>query len=355
MAGRVLLAQTSFLGDVVLSTALARVIRAARPDWEVWWVVRPEAVPLLTPGFPAVRVIPFDKRRNDGGLAGLLRLGARLEVLGFDAAVGVQRSLRTAALLARARIPLRVGHAGSPGAWLYHRRIASRAGHARDRLVGLAQGLGIELPVEAPSPHLDVDRAAAERVAARLAAAGVTDGGALLVVAPGSAWATKQWPAERFGEAAARLAEAEGARVVVIGTARDRGLAQRIAGRVAAHGGAPIVDATGETTIADAVAWIARARLTLANDSAPAHIAAALGRPVVTLFGPTVPAQGFAPVGRRVRIVERTLGCRPCSRHGGVRCPIGTHECLAELPAADVEAAGRALLDGSRAAGRANP
>jgi heptosyltransferase-2 len=267
--------------------------------------------------------------------------------MGFDAAVGIQRSLRTALLLARAQIPQRVGYGGSPGAWLYHQRVPKEGAHARDRLVGLAGGLGIDVGASPPDPHLDVDPVSAKRVSARLDELGCSDRD-LLVVAPGSAWATKQWPAKRFGEAAARLVRPGRDRVVVIGMPHDRPLAAEIATEVAARGGATI-DATGETSIADAVAWIARARLVLANDSAPAHIAAALGRPVVTMFGPTVPAQGFAPLGDRVRIVERRLDCRPCSRHGGDRCPIGTHECLAGLDANEVVTAGTELLSGSAA------
>lgn len=345
MAGRVLLAQTSFLGDVVLSTALARAISQARPDAEIWWLVRPGAVPLLTPTFGVERVIAFDKRGADRGLGGIWGLGGRLGEIGFDAALGVQRSVRTAALLARARIPLRVGYAGSPGAWLYHRRVAKQGRHARDRLVALAAGLGVALPPSLPGPHLDVDRAAAVRVAEHLSAQAVGAEDDLIVIAPGSAWATKQWPAERFGEAAASLLRPDQDRVVVIGTSADAPLAGRISSVLAAMGAPPAIDATGSASIADAVAWIDRARLVLANDSAPAHVAAARGRPVVSLFGPTVPAQGFAPLGDRVRIVQRELACRPCSRHGGTRCPIGTHECLADLPASEVVAAAAPLLD----------
>lgn len=340
---RVLLAQTSFLGDVVLTTALARTIVAAWPDAEIWWLVRPEAVALLEPTYGRHRVLAFDKRGAQSGLRGLLGMARTLADLRFDVAVGVQRSLRTAALLARAGIPRRVGFAGSAGAWLYHVRVRKEGAHARDRLVGLAAGLGIPVPGDPPTPHLDVAPASVRRVEERLVAESVGPEAGIVVVAPGSAWATKQWPARRFGEAAARLCRGGRDRVVVIGTPSDGARAAEIA-QVLGGLGRTMIDATGGTSIADAVAWIARARLVLANDSAPAHIAGALSRPVVATFGPTVPAQGFAPLGDRVRIVERELDCRPCSRHGGDRCPIGTHECLAALPADEVVTAAESLL-----------
>lgn len=348
---RVLLAQTSFLGDVVLTTALARTIEAAWPQCEISWMVRPDAVPLLSPTHGADRVLSFDKRGTEKGWRGVRSAARRLESRGFDVAIGVQRSLRTAAVLAAARIPLRVGYAGSAGAWLYHRRVEKAGAHARDRLVALAEGLGISAPRDPAGPRLDVAREAAGRVQQKLGSVGIAPRERLLVVAPGSAWATKQWPAPRFGEAARALLEHGVDRVIVIGRGQDRPWAEAIRDVVAqgTREGQAVVDVTGEGGIDDAVAWIARARLVLANDSAPAHIAAALGRPVVALFGPTVPAQGFAPLGETVRIVERSLECRPCSRHGGATCPLGTHECLADLPATDVVRTGLDLLETAEA------
>jgi heptosyltransferase-2 len=77
------------------------------------------------------------------------------------------------------------------------------------------------------------------------------------------------------------------------------------------------------------------------------HLAVARGTPVVAIFGPTVPQQGFAPYTNRARIVERPLSCRPCGRHGSVRCPIGTHACMREISAAQVQDAVLQLLPGS--------
>lgn len=337
-----LLAQTSFLGDVVLTTALAQTITAAWPDAEIHWLVRPDAKPLLAPTYGA-RVHTFDKRGVHSGLRGVRSIARTLAAFDFDAAIGVQRSLRTALLLAWAGIPTRVGFAGSAGAWLYGHRVRKSGSHARDRLVGLARGLGIDVPPTFERPHLDVSDEARMAVEQRSAREGIDPTGEVVVVAPGSAWATKQWPSSSFGEAAAALCRAGRDPVVVIGTSADRTRAAEVA-RAVERGGGVVVDATEGTSIAEATAWIGRARIVLANDSAPAHIAAALGRPVVAVFGPTVPEQGFVPIGDRVRVVQRDLDCRPCSRHGGERCPIGTHECMAGLPARQVVSEARSLL-----------
>lgn len=345
MAERVLLAQTSFLGDVVLTTAFARALQSADAEVELWWLVRPQAVPLLEPTYGSERVLAFDKYGVDAGPVGLARMAGRLRSIGFAKAYGIQRSLRTASLLALAGIPLRVGYAGSAGAWLYHRRVPRRGSHALDRLLALLEGdRGTASGLPEFLPHLDVDPVADRRVERRLAEAGAGREEEPIVVAPGSAWATKEWPAESFAEAAARLARPGLDRIVVLGTTADTAKAHLMRKVIEREADVAMIDATGGTSIADAIAWLARARLVLANDSAPAHIAASFGRPLVSVFGPTVPAQGFAPLGPLVRIVGKPLECRPCSRHGGARCPIDTHECMVGLGVSEVVAAGRDLL-----------
>jgi len=341
---RLILAQTSFLGDVVLTTPLWRALRDALPETEVWWLVRPDAAPIVVPLAGAGRVLVFDKRGGDGGPGGLARVAARLRALDFDVAIAVQRSLRTALTLVLAGIPERIGFAGAAGSPLYHHRVAHRGAHARDRLLALAAPLGV-VPQPAPAPQLATDPAADAAVAALLGDAGVAEGEELLVVAPGAAWETKRWPAASFAALVRALVPGTFGRVAVVGTAGDRGHAAAIAREVdGVADRSPVLDLTGRTTTAELVAVLARAALLVANDSAPAHIAAALGRPVVSLFGPTVPAQGFAPLGAHVRVVERALACRPCSRHGSAYCPIGTHECLAGLRESEVAAAVRGLL-----------
>lgn len=290
-------------------------------------------------------MLRFDKRGDAAGPWGLLRTARRLRSLRFDAAIAVQRSLRTAVLLAAAGIPLRVGFAGAPGAILYHRRIGGSGAHARDRLLSLLRGLGVDPPEPPPLPRLRVDPRAARSVGEMLAAGGVRAGDRLLVLAPGSAWATKRWPAARFGEVA-RLLSPECEAVAIVGGPADAALS---AAAVEALGSGVdprpvVVDLCGRTDTAGLVAAIARASLVVANDSAAGHVAGALGRPVVSIFGPTVPSFGFAPLGPRTRVVEHALECRPCARHGGDACPLRTHACMESIEAAEVATAGRTLL-----------
>ncbi len=93
----------------------------------------------------------------------------------------------------------------------------------------------------------------------------------------------------------------------------------------------------GRTSPAELAAILERARIQLGNDSGPGHLAAAVGTPVVAVFGPTDPARGFRPLGPRVLTVDvgNSLDCRPCSVHGSRRCPLGHHRCMIDLDPAD--------------------
>jgi heptosyltransferase-2 len=103
--------------------------------------------------------------------------------------------------------------------------------------------------------------------------------------------------------------------------------------------------AAGELGLRASAALLARAAVLVTNDSAPLHLATAVGTPIVAVFGPTVPSFGFGPRGRRDVVVEHpSLGCRPCSAHGPQVCPLGHHRCMRELSVETVAAAVEAVL-----------
>lgn len=314
----VLVAQTSFLGDVVLTTPLLSALRHQVAPRRLAVLVRPEAKALLE-GHPDVdAVLVDDKRGRDRGPVGLLRTARRLRREGFDVVVSPHRSLRTALVLAAAGIPRRVGFRESRGAFLYHERVPrDRRRHDVERNLALLAPFG-GVP-DAPALHLPVAPAAAERAAALLP----TGHGPLVGVAPGSVWATKRWTPAGFAAVIAGLA-ADGARCVLLGGPSDMALAEDI--RERAGGRATVL--AGRTDVSTLVAVIDRLAVLVANDSAPMHIGCARGVPVVAVFCATTPALGYGPYGSRATVVQADLACRPCGRHGGHRCPRGTEDCM---------------------------
>ncbi|MFI5397369.1 MAG: lipopolysaccharide heptosyltransferase II [Candidatus Binatia bacterium] len=335
---RFLVAQTSFLGDVVLSTPVFAALRRHYVGAHITALVRPEVAGVLD-GHPDVdAVLTDDKRGREGGIASL-RVVRKIRDGDFDVALALHKSLRTAWLLAAAGIGWRIGFRQSAGWFLYHRRVQRDATrHDVERNLSILSGLGFDPYQGEVRPYVACRREAVARFHSALHARGVDPDAPLVGIAPGSVWATKRWTVEGYGALLSGLQRELGATPVLLGSAADAACAEAIhltAGRVG-------VNLVGQTDLGMLVAAIDQCLVLVANDSAPVHIAVARETPVVAIFGPTVPRQGFGPYTDRARVVERDLPCRPCGRHGGRRCPLGTHACMQEISARDVQ---RAVID----------
>jgi heptosyltransferase-2 len=333
-AARILVVQSGFLGDVVLTTPLLAALRRRFPSARLAMLVTPAAVPLVQ-HHPAVdAVLVDDKRGRRRGPTGLAALARRLREERFTIALAAHKSLRTALALYGAGIARRIGFAGAPGAPFYTDRVSRPlARHDRDRILQLLGPLGgPHVAAEDLHPWVALDAATRARADALLGSARAA-GRPLAGICPGSAWATKRWPARAYG-ALVRWLEEQGYCCVLLGAGDERALTAAV--RAAAGRG---IDLAGQTDIALLAAILARVALVVTNDSAPMHLATAAGIPQVAIFCATVPAQGYGPLGPRAIVVEKDLACRPCGRHGGTRCPRGTDDCMELVEVAEVCAA----------------
>lgn len=317
-----LVIQTSFLGDVVLTTPLLGEL--ARRG-EVTCVVTPQAAPLLEQHPAVTRLVVYDKRGKDNGAAGFLRMARAIAASGeHDVAYLAQGSHRSGALAQAAGYRHRVGFATSAGRfWYTERRAAPQGTHHSARLLSLADPVLVDAPPPRPALHPTAAHAAEVDVLL----AGVND--PLVALAPGSVWATKRWGG--FAE----LAQALRARPVIVGAAADRPLADEILARRP-----DAIDATGRLSLLGSAALLTRCEAIVTNDSLPLHLASAMNTPTVALFGPTVPAFGFGPLSERMALPHVAgLPCRPCHAHGPAECPLSHFRCMRELAPADVLAA----------------
>lgn len=308
-----LVIQTAFLGDVILTTPLLSAL--ADQFGRVDVVTTPGAAALLE-SHPAVRqVIVHDKHRSERGVRGVFRLARRLRAEGYARAYLPHRSWRSGLAAQLAGIPERIGFQNAPARLTYTRTVARDPNlHEVPRLLALA-GAADRYPVS-----LGITLADDAGAAAWLDLAGVPSH--FVAIAPGSIWATKRWG--KFPALAAALDTF----VVTVGGPEDRALGDEVI--AAARGGG--VNAAGSLPLRVSAALLGRAAALVSNDSAPMHMAQAVGTPTVALFGPTVPAFGFAPRGPRDVIVEMDgLNCRPCSAHGPKVCPLGHHHCMTQL------------------------
>lgn len=314
-----LVIQTAFLGDVVLTTGLLAALAERYGPVDV--MVSRAAAPLLET-HPAVRaVLVYDKHGADRGPRGWLRAAGRVRRGNYTRAFLPHRSLRTALLARWAHIPERVGFADAAAPWLYTKRVPRpRTGHEAERLLALAEPPpGTEARV-----HIELTTDDRDAAYAWLAERGIGDG--FLAMAPGSVWATKRWPG--YGE----LARLVPGPIVVIGGPGDEAAAQPVLDAAPER----VMSAAGSVPLRVSAALIERAAVLVTNDSAPLHLAGAVGTPSVAIFGPTVPSFGFGPRGSGAVVERSDLACRPCSTHGPARCPLRHHRCMREIPAAVV-------------------
>ena len=340
MSSPSLVIQTSFLGDMVLTTPLLAELSAHGP---VDVVATPASAPLLANN-PHVRdVIVYDKRGAMAGLGGLRRAaeivrrrrtaGGGSAPRGAGAAYLAQGSVRSAALAVLGGVPERVGFASSAGSVLYTRRVPYREDlHHTERLWQLAMRTITDRPDRTTlRPRLYPGAAEVDEVDRLLREAGHS-GEPIIAVAPGSVWATKRWP--YYTELSARLALH--GRIALVGGAAD---AEHAAPIREALTGDRVIDAIGRLSLLASAELIGRAALLVTNDSAPQHLASAMNTPTVAIFGPTAPAFGYGPLATTHVVAEHhALPCRPCDRHGPVRCPLGHWRCMRDIPAERVEA-----------------
>lgn len=278
----------------------------------------------LFKGHPALSWLhPLD-RKAPGSTS---KLVDEVRSVGYDTAIVPHRSLRSAWIPFRARIPRRIGFNVADAPWLLTDRVPYRIDEPEvDRNARLSNRAGLHQDVR--RPWLVVSEKADRSMAARFCG-----DRPILAIAPGSVWPTKRWTERGFGSVALAAIE-RGWRTVLIGSVNEREVCERIS----TTAGVPASDnAAGELSLPELLALIARSGRLVANDSAPIHLAFAAGVPVTAIFGPTVPEFGFAPPGPgSVSLGLDELECRPCSIHGGNACPLGHHRCMVEIDAARV-------------------
>jgi len=336
---RVLVVQTAFLGDVILTTPLIKAVRGIWPGCRLSFMGTPGGCAVLRGLSGLDELIVFDKRGLDRGTAGLRARAAELKEKEFDLAICAHRSTRTAVLTTLSGIPLRAGFETAAFPWLYNLRAPRNpSDHEVMRNLSLLAPLGG--PPDGFEPELCLPPVEPEAEPA-----GMDSEGPRVAFCPGSVWATKRWPAEGFARLAEMLVEDYKASVYLTGSGDDRQAAAEVLALCRVRG--KITDLTGKTDLSQWLSVMGRMDLAVTNDSSPTHVACALEIPVVTVFGPTASGQGFAPWSSKSRVVEvKGLPCRPCGAHGADRCPEGHFKCMELIRPQDVLAAVDELLSG---------
>jgi heptosyltransferase-2 len=344
---RILVVAPNWIGDALMTQPLLARLREKRPDAAID-VLAPEWVAPVYRRMPeANEVIGARFAHGALELRGRWRLGRMLRSRGYRQAIVLPNSWKSALVPFFADIALRSGYVGESRYGLLnllYRR--ARGGAEREPMAmhyaRLAEPPGTEPPGPLPEPRLRTDPAAARATATRFGFAPRANA----VLCPGAEYGpAKRWPAEHFG-ALARMLAARGERVWLLGSAADAPVCDEVLRAAGAPAGGAIASLAGRTTLDEAIDLVASADHVVANDSGLMHVAAALDRPQVALFGSSSPAH-TPPLSARARVIWLGLECSPCFARA---CPLGHFRCMRDIAPERVLAELERSLPGGTAA-----
>jgi heptosyltransferase-2 len=332
---------TNWLGDAVMTTPALAAVREGFPDARIVLLARPLVAELLRRHPDVDEVMVFEAPGRHEGALGRLRLAGELRRRRFDGALLLQNAFDAALIAFLGRIPERAGYPTDGRRILLTLPVpltpAILERHEVEYYLCLIDGLGIPRPVPA-SLKLAVAEEEREAMGARLASLGIGRGAPILAVNPGAAYGSaKRWYPDRFADVADTLSGEWNARVVVVGSTAEAPLA----GEIEAAMRRPPVNLAGKTTVRELMALLSLSSFLVTNDSGPMHIAAALGVPLVAVFGPT-DWRRTSPWSPLAKVVRVEIDCSPCRRRV---CDRG-HECMLGVTPRMVVDAARQLLPG---------
>ncbi len=339
---RVLVRAVNWLGDAVLTLPALEALDRRFPQAEISLLANPWVSGLFE-GHPAVdRVLEYRTTDVHRGLLGRLRLANTLRDGGFDLAVLFPNSLDAAVLVWLGGIPRRVGYPTDARRWLLTHPVpdvSTMPGpHQIERYLHLVRALGGN---GTPSLRLPVTAAAREIAGRVLTDHGIGPGDLPVALNPGAVYGSaKRWPVERFAMVADGLAERCGARILLIGSKQERSIMDAVSARMQ-H---PAINLGGRTDLRTLMGVLERTRLLVTNDTGGMHVAAAVGTPVLAVFGPTDP-QTTGPLASYYRIVREPVPCSPCLLR---ECPID-HRCMTRITVDHVLQAALELLNAPHA------
>jgi heptosyltransferase-2 len=342
---KTLVIRFSSIGDIILSSPLLRVLRAKFPDGQIDYVTRKEYAELVKSNQNLNCTYEFDATRGFEGLRDLKRK-ARGE--GYDLIIDIHDSLRSK-YLRSIRGPKHVA--------VVNKRVVERTMLVKlkknvykgvvsvaDRYIEPLQQFGIVNDGKGPELHIPDEILFG--VSSRMAKLQLNRFEKVIGLCPGARHFTKRWPAERFADLGMQCARELDAKLLIFGGGEEMDLCTTLVNHINEHAGPDrATHFCGQLSLLETAASMNFCDLIITNDSGLMHIATAMHRTIVAIFGSTVKEFGFFPYGENAVVLERPgLHCRPCSHIGRSECPEEHFRCMREIGIEEVYAAARRMI-----------
>ena len=332
---KILIVGPAWIGDMVMAQSLFKLLKQQSPQVKLHLLASAWTRPLLACMPEVDAVIDMPVGHGKVGWGERKALGRELAKQGYDQAILLPNSFKSALIPFFAKIPKRTGWLGELRFGLLndYRRLDKQAYPLMvQRYMALAFAKGEPLPLNFPRPRLQIDKTQRPELLAKF---NLQLDRPLLILCPGAEYGpAKRWPENYYAEVAAQKI-AEGWQVWLMGSAKDQPVAETICQLLPAAAKNHARNLAGTTSLGEAIALMACADLVLSNDSGLMHTAAALQRPLVVVYGSTSP-EFTPPLADSVRIVSIQIECSPCFER---ECPKGHLKCLRELKPVQVLAA----------------
>ncbi len=358
---QVLIVQTAFLGDLLLSVPLLKNLRLSIPQCEIHLVCRKG----LSPLFLELGLIDHGYEIQKKNSQSYQSVVENTRGTFFDLILSPHESFTSGRLVKKLKSPVKIGFSSWWNFLFFHERIQRdlalpealrQLSLLENRIPDLKAKLrsfkkmqisfekihpGKLAPVpEWASPEIELKLPFSD-IKTQL----VSDLGShfslpdqFVCLFPGSVWATKQWTPEGFVEIGNRYSQ-EGKAILIMGGPGEESLGERVASQIPGS-----LNLVNRTSLMQTLVILKSASLVVTNDSAGQHLAALVLAPTLSIFGPTVLKFGYRPWNSKAMVIERKdLLCRPCGKHGHQQCPLGTHECMKSIRAKEVYESSQSL------------
>ncbi|PJZ69002.1 ADP-heptose--LPS heptosyltransferase [Leptospira perolatii] len=324
MKKNILLIQTAFLGDLILTTPLIREVKRLYPDSNLTVLVNKGTESVLEANPWIDQLVPLDKKTIKSSVGAFWKFTGELKLKKFDIVFSPHFSFRSSLIAWRTGAPIRIGYSSAGFSFLLTKKISRplRGPHEVDKLLSLLYSQE-QISAISKVPELFWKEESVRQIQLLMKQHGLEEK-KFILLSPSSVWETKRMPADKFRKIGKELSERTDYRIVLTGGKSDFPLCEEV-------GEGYATNLAGKTSLPELSYLMSKAALLISNDSSPIHFASAFDIPTLAVFGATIPEFGYTPLASKQYISQiENLYCRPCGIHGGRVCPEKHFRCMLE-------------------------